>query len=32
VLLEKEEDAEQRLLTRRIVTFRRTAGCYRREE
>lgn len=34
VLLEKEEDedAGQRLLTRRIVTFRRTAGCYRREE
>ncbi len=31
VLLEKEEDTEQRTLTRRIVTFRRTTHCYRRD-
>jgi SAM-dependent methyltransferase len=32
VLLEKEEDTEQGTLTRRIVTFRRTTHCYRRDD
>lgn len=32
VLVEKEEDREQKILTRRIITFRKVGECYRRAE
>ncbi len=32
VLVEKEENQEQRILTRRIITFRKVRECYRRDD
>lgn len=32
VLVEKQEDQEQHILTRRIITFRKVGDCYRRDD